>query len=150
MRERQNRSLLLPGRKEVAGEALNTCCSHGHDAVAEQGLCLAAGTEEQITAQQRSGTFWPENKGTLSHPYPRKSAKRSKTCLSASKHIGLALQGNSAVTALCKISMFSSEFSLQNVEKMCNFFPDRVLRKVYWFIYLLSAPGYRKIMHKKK
>lgn len=36
--------------------------------------------------------------------------------LFVSKHIGLALQGNSAGTAPCKISMFSSEFYLQNVE----------------------------------
>lgn len=86
----------------------------------------------------------------LSHPQPRKSAKGSKTSLSVSKHIWLALQGNSAGTALCKISIFSSEFSLQNVEKMCNFFTHRVLRKLYWLIYLLVALGYKKIICQKK
>lgn len=81
-------------RNKVVGETLNTCHRHGHDVVAEQALHLAAGIEEQIIAQQWFGTLWQENKGILPYLlYLRKSAERSKTCLSVSKHIGLALQG---------------------------------------------------------
>jgi len=92
--ESQNCSLLLTGEEQGSRRSTQYLLKAGHEAGAEQTLHMMAVIEEQIIAQQWFSTSWQENKGTRSHLlYLRNSAERSDTCLSVSKHIGLALQG---------------------------------------------------------